>query len=172
MIRRTIQGVFESEADLTRAAQAARQEGWPIVDIYTPYALHGTAKILGIRRSRLPRAAFVFGALGVALAFWFQFWVSASDWPLNVGGRPWNSLPAFVPVAFETMVLFAGVGIVLTWIFVSGLFPGKRAVLPAVGVTDDRFVLVVQSTPHLDPQSARRLFQGCNASRVEEGEGL
>jgi len=172
MSRRTFQGVFEREEDLLQAAETISAEGWHIVDIYTPYPLRGTARVLGLRRSRLPRAAFVFGALGVSLALWFQFWVSAWDWPINVGGRPWNSLPAFVPVTFEMMVLFAGLGVVLSWLLVCGLFPGKTAVLPAAGLTDDRFVLQVQEPgPQADAEAIRRLFQECHASDVEESEG-
>jgi hypothetical protein len=126
---------------------------------------------LGLKRSRLPRAAFVCGMLGLAVAFWFQFWVSAFDWPLNVGGRPWNSLPAFVPVAFEMMVLFAGLGVVLTWLLVSRLYPGRTAVLPSSRVTDDSFVLEVQDPrPEADAASLRQLFRECHARGFEERE--
>jgi hypothetical protein len=171
MTRRTIQGVFAREDDLLRAARTAQREGWRIVDIYAPYAMHETARLLGLERSRLPRAAFVFGLMGVALAFWFQYWVSAFDWPLNVGGRPWNSLPAFVPVAFEMMVLCGGLGIVLTWLIVCRLYPGKKAVLPSPLVTDDHFVLEVEGPgPDADPNIIRRLFQDCRASDLKEME--
>jgi hypothetical protein len=171
MTRRTIQGVFEREDDLVRAAESARKLGWPIVDIYTPYPLHETAHLLGLRRSRLPRAAFAFGLLGTGLALWFQFWVSAWDWPLNVGGRPWNSLPAFVPVTFEMMVLCAGLGMVLTWLVVCRLFPGKAARVPSPRVTDDRFVLeVVAPEPGADPEVIRRLFRECRARELAERE--
>jgi Protein of unknown function (DUF3341) len=172
MGQRTLQGVFDREEDLLNAAESVNREGWKIVEIYTPYPVHGTAKVLGLARSRLPRAAFLFGALGVGLALWFQFWASAWDWPINVGGRPWNSLPAFVPVTFEMMVLFAGLGVVLSWLLVCRLFPGKTAVLPAPRVTDDRFVLQVQEQgPQANVEVCRRLFQECHASDVEEREG-
>ena len=171
MTRRIIQGVFEREEDLVRAAETVNRAGWGIVDIYTPYAMHETSRLLGLARSRLPRAAFVFGALGVSLALWFQFWASAWDWPINVGGRPWNSLPAFVPVAFEMMVLFAGLGVVLAWLVLCRLFPGKKAVLSSPRVTDDRFVLEVQkSGPESDPEAIRRLLRECHASDLEERE--
>jgi hypothetical protein len=171
MTRRTIQGVFEREDDLIRAAEAARRQGWRIVDIYTPYPMHETAHLLGLPRSRLPRAAFVFGALGIGIALWFQFWVSAFDWPLNVGGRPWNSLPAFVPVAFEMMVLFAGLGVVLTWLLVSRLYPGKKADLASPRVTDDCFVLEIQGPgSEADPEVIHRLFRECHASDWQETE--
>jgi hypothetical protein len=171
MTRRTIQGVFDREADLIRAAESAKREGWRIVDIYTPYPMHETARLLGLARSRLPRAAFVFGLSGVGLAFWFQFWVSAFDWPLNVGGRPWNSLPAFVPVAFEMMVLFAGLGVVLTWLVVSQLYPGKKPDLASPKVTDNCFVLQIQEPgPQADPEVMRRLFREYHASALKETE--
>ena len=169
MNQRTFLATFEREDDLLRAAESARQQGWRIVDIYTPYPVHGTAQVLGLSRSRLPRAAFLFGLMGLAVAFWFQFWASAYDWPLNVGGRPWNSLPAFVPVAFEMMVLFSGLGVVLAWLLVCRLFPGKSAAVPSPRVTDDRFVLEVQeASPNADPEGVRRLLRECNASDVEE----
>jgi Protein of unknown function (DUF3341) len=171
MTHRTMQGVFEREADLLRAAELVNQQGWRIVDIYTPYPVHETARLMGLGRSRLPYAAFAFGALGVGLAFLFQFWVSAWDWPINVGGRPWNSLPAFVPVAFEMMVLFAGLGVVLTWLLVSRLYPGRTAVLPSSRVTDDSFVLEVQDPgPEADAASLRQLFRECHACGFEERE--
>src|SRR5262249_45621662 len=102
-------------------------------------------------------------------ALWFQFWSSATDWPLNVGGRPWNSLPAFVPVAFETMVLFAGFGVAIAWLVRCGLYPGKKAILPATGLTDDRFALVLR---HPDPAvgyaTIRDVFAICHALEVGE----
>jgi molybdopterin-containing oxidoreductase family membrane subunit len=105
------------------------------------------------------------------LALWFQFWASAQDWPINVGGRPWNSLAAFVPAAFETMVLFAGLGVVLTWLLRSRLYPGRAAILPAPGVTDDRFVLQVQNPePEDEAASLRQLLRACHARGFEESE--
>lgn len=169
MNKRIYLGIFEREEDLLQAAQSARQEGWLIRDIYSPYPIHGVARVLALPRSRLPRAAFVFGLMGLALAFWFQFWVSAIDWPINVGGRPWNSLPAFVPVAFEMMVLCAGLGVVLTWLVICRLYPSKQPVQPSSRVTDDRFVLEVQeSAKTADPEGIRRIFQEYNACAVEE----
>ena len=180
MSDQTIQGVFQREEDLVRAAEASRRAGWRIVDIYSPYPVHGSDRMMGLPRSRLPRAALAFGTLGLAFAFWFQFWVSAFDWPINIGGRPWNSLPAFVPVTFEMMVLFAGFGVVLTWLLVCRLFPGKTVVVPVRGVTDDRFVVEVQEPLRgewgagmKEPASfeaMRRLFQECHADAVFASE--
>ena len=77
---------------------------------------------------------------------WFQHWTAAISWPLNVGGKPWNSLPSDAPVAFESAVLLAGFGSVFALFAVSRLFPGKHAQIVHPRVTDDRFVLVIDET--------------------------
>jgi mono/diheme cytochrome c family protein len=100
-----------------------------------------------------------------------QFWTSAVYWPLNVGGRPWNSLPAFVPVTFELMVLCAGLGVVATFLVVSRLYPGKGTRLPYPGVTDNRFVLVLKETDAaFDAGATRRLLEHHGAVHTEERE--
>ena len=65
------------------------------------------------------------------------------DWPIDVGGKPWDSLPAFAPVAFETTVLLAGLATVFGLLLRSGLVPGRKATFTDLGVTDDRFALIV-----------------------------
>jgi hypothetical protein len=111
----------------------------------------------------------VGGAAGLGLALWFQFWSTAQDWPLNVGGRPWNSLPAFAPVAFECMVLLGGFGLVFAWLFRCRLYPGKKAVPPMAGLTDDRFAFVLCA---LDAPAAlasvRQVLDDCHAVDVQE----
>lgn len=171
MSGRFVVGSFEREEDLLQAARQVRACGWRVHDAYTPYAVHGLAEVLGWKRSRLPRACFVCGLSGAALALWFQYWANNESWPMNVGGRPWQSLPAFVPVVFETMVLFGGLGLVLAWLIVCRLYPGKKAVLPVPQVGDNRFALVVEeSGPSFDPEAARQLFLSCHAVSVEERE--
>jgi mono/diheme cytochrome c family protein len=171
MSERVFLGVFDGEEGLLRATRAVRERGWRVRDVYTPYAVHGLDEALGLPSSRLSRFCLVCGAVGVALAFWAQYWTMTIDWPLNVGGRPWNSLPAFVPVAFELMVLFAGFGVVLAFLGVSRLFPGKRAVLPVDGVTRDRFALLVtEGDAAFDPAAIRPIFEDCGAVSTEERE--
>ena len=124
---RVIVGSFTAEEDVLGAARAARQHGFRIADAYTPYAVHGLDRAMGLRPSRLPWACFAFGLIGAASALSSQFWAMTTSWPMNVGGKPWNSLPAYVPVTFEVMVLLAGLGVVLAFFLRSRLFPGKRA---------------------------------------------
>ena len=116
---------FGSEHDVLEATKTAHQQGFSIQDVYTPFPVHGMDDAMGLKASRLPIICFVFAICGAIFAIIFQFWVSAVDWPINVGGRPWNSWPAFVPVAFEIMVLCAGLGTVAVLFLRCGLYPGK-----------------------------------------------
>jgi hypothetical protein len=123
-----------------------------------------------LRRSRLTWIAFVAGAAGLFFGLGLQVWTSAYDWPLNVGGKPFNSFPLFIPVAFELTVLFSGliaIGVLLLrnrlWLF------SRRLVFDRV--TDDRFVIVLkQSDASFDIHRAMELFSRYNAIKVIEGD--
>jgi hypothetical protein len=169
VIQNTFLASFAQEEHLLDAIREVQKRNWTVVDVYAPYPVHGLEEVLRWPRSRLPVACFFGGLLGVVLATWFQFWSTATDWPLNVGGRPWNSLPAFVPVIFESMVLLAGFGVVFAWMARCGLYPGKVARLPMTGLTDDRFVLALcgPASP-LDGEALRQVLQDCHAINTEE----
>jgi hypothetical protein len=160
---------FAREEQLLRAVNLVQQHHYQIVDLYTPYPIHGLEHALNWPRSRLPVACFLSGLFGVVFATWFQFWASGTSWPLNVGGRPWNSLPAFVPVIFECMVLLAGFGVVFAFLARCGLYPGKPAALPVAGITDDRFIMVISGPDHDAEENAiRQIMRDCHAINLEE----
>jgi hypothetical protein len=143
MSERLMLAVFEHEDDLLGATEAVRRKGLQIVDVFTPYAVHGLDRAMGLAPSRLTWVCFVCGMLGALGMLWFEHWTAAISWPINVGGKPWNSLPSDVPVAFEAAVLLAGFGSVFALLGVSRLYPGKGAQTIDPRVTDDRFVLVI-----------------------------
>jgi hypothetical protein len=171
MSRKIILGSFANEEQLLEAVRAVQKHDWQIIDVYAPYPVHGLEELLGWRRSWLQAAALLGGVVGAGFALWFQFWASARDWPINVGGRPWNSLPAFVPVAFESMVLLAGLVLVFAWLFRCGLYPGADGRLAMPGVTDDRFALAVRD-PGLPagPDAVRQVLQQYRALGLAEQE--
>ncbi len=151
---------FESEEDLKAAVRAARQGQYVIADVFTPYAVHGMDEAMGLAPSRLSWVCLLFAGLGAGSALYFQYWVSSIDWPLNVGGKPFNSLPAFVPVTFELAVLFAGLGTVAALLARCRLFPGKRPAMPDPRVTDDCFVMLLAETDAaFDPQLVRGMCE-------------
>jgi hypothetical protein len=169
MSRRFLVASFESEDDVLAATRAARAAGLRVLDTYTPYPVHGLDEAQGVRRSRLPYLCFTAAIVGAALKLWFEYWTATVDWPVNVGGKPWDSLPAFIPVTFEVMVLSAGLSTVLAFLVVSRLRPGRRAALPAPRITDDRFALELEeSDAAFDVARVRQMMQRHNAVAVEE----
>lgn len=169
MNTRKLLGFFDHEDDILDAARAVRRAGFTVADVYAPYAVHGLDKALGLEPSRLPRVCFALGLCGAALKVWFEIWTSAHDWPINVGGKPFNSLPAFIPVTFEMMVLFAGVSTVFAFFLVARLFPGRMPTAPDPRVTDDHFVIVIeQSDAAFDPDAVRLLLEEFHVRKVEE----
>jgi hypothetical protein len=161
---------FEKEDEILSATRAARENGFRIVDVFAPYAVHGLDSAMGLRPSRLSWACLACGLFGVTFGLTFQFWTMTRSWPMNVGGKPWNSLPAYVPITFEIMVLLAGFGVVLALLLRCGLFPGKQAVTPIPTVTNDRFVLVLATEQASEREAARQLLHDFHPALLEERE--
>ncbi|MFC1758598.1 DUF3341 domain-containing protein [Planctomycetota bacterium] len=143
MSDRVLLATFDHEDDLLAATEAVRKKGLRIVDAFTPYAVHGLDRAMGLKPSRLTWVCFACGMVGALGMLWFEHWSAAVSWAIDVGGKPWNSLPSDVPVAFEAAVLLAGFGSVFALLAVSRLFPGKQPRIVNPRVTDDRFVLVI-----------------------------
>ena len=171
MNRRVLIGVFATEESILAVTDAARRRGLKIVDVFAPYAVHGLDRAMGLERSKLPWVCFALGLFGASFKVWFEYWTTATDWPLNVGGKPWNSLPAFVPITFEVMVLFAGISTVLAFFGMSRLWPGRKPALLDPRVTNDRFALVLeQDNAAFDVEEMEAFLKEHQAIRVEERE--
>lgn len=169
MSRHVVVATFEHEEDLLLATASARQQGLSIVDAFTPFAVHGMDHAMGLRPSRLTWVCFAFGLTGAICMLWFEHWTATTSWPVDVGGKPWNSLPSDVPVAFEAAVLLAGFGSVLALLAVSHLYPGKRTQTIRPRVTDDRFVLVIDETDaQFDFHRVNDLMRAARAIQVEQ----
>jgi len=158
---RRLMAVFEQPEQVVEAARQARGAGYTIADAFVPFAVHGLDEAMGLRRSRLTWVCFAAALTGGTVAMSFQVWSSTASWALNVGGKPFASLPAFLPITFELTVLTAALVSAATFLLRSRLFPGKDApVLPRV--TDDRFVLVVET----DAVAAEALMRQAGAIEV------
>ncbi|MCI0555531.1 MAG: DUF3341 domain-containing protein, partial [Anaerolineae bacterium] len=112
---------FENLSDLVVAARRAREEGYRKMDAYTPFPVEGLAEALGFHRTRLPLLVLIGGLIGCAGGFLLQYYLSAIDYPLNIGGRPLNSWPSFIPVTFELTILVAALTAVLGMLALNGL---------------------------------------------------
>ena len=169
MSHRVLLATFAHEADLIAATKAVREHGLRIVDAFTPYAVHGLDGAMGLKQSRLTWVCFVCAMTGALGMLWFEHWAASVWWPIDVGGKPWNSLPSDVPVAFEAAVLLAGFGSVFALFGVSRLFPGKQTTPIHPRVTDDRFVLVIdESDAAFDAAQVRRMLLKFDVVETEE----
>ena len=169
MSRRVLVATFEREEDILAVTRAVRRRNLSIVDVYAPYAVHGLDKAIGLPPSRLPWVCFLLGLVGAAAKVGFEYWASWIDWPINVGGKPWESLPAFVPLTFEIMVLFAGLSTVFAFLVLSRLWPGRKATPPTLRTTNDQFALVLEQTGgNFNFPEIREMLRGFHAVEVEE----
>ncbi len=137
---------FENDEKMLHAAQKVHAKRITIYDIFTPYPMHGLDELLEIKRSRLPIVTFFAGLTGFAVALSFQYWTSVVSWPINVGGKPFNSLPAFIPITFELTVLIGALTTVGAFLYKGKLFPGQQPKLFDELVTDNQFVIAIETS--------------------------
>jgi len=169
MSRRVLIASFEHEQDVLKATDEVRRRGLRIIDVFTPYPVHGIDRAMGLKPSKLTWVCFVCGLVGAVGMLCFQHWANAVSWPIDIGGKPWNSLPAELPVGFEMMVLLAGFGSVFALFAVCRLFPGAKPKNLMPRATDDRFVLVLdQDAAPFDIQQLETLLADHDVVTVEE----
>lgn len=114
-------GIFLKESTVLKAAAKVRESGFIKFDAITPYPVHGMEEACGIKRSWIPYVTFTAGCLGLLAALGLVYYTSVIDWPINVGGKPMFSLPAFIPIMFELTVLFAALSSVGALFYICGM---------------------------------------------------
>lgn len=171
MVRAVTYASFCDDKALLHAAKELKSRGISLVDAYTPFPVHGLDEVLGESRSRLPIVCFIAASIGCAVSMWFQIWTSAQDWPINVGGKPLASIPAFIPVTFEVTVLLGGLVSVAAFFFRSRLFPGKAVSMPDRNVTSDGFWIAVEhQAAKVDSVVLSHTLQKLGASHIQYEE--
>lgn len=138
-----VYGHFTDELDLLSAVKELQNKGIRIADVRTPFPVHGLDAVLKFPRSNLPKVAFLAGLIGGVLGLFFQIWVFTKGWPLNFGGKPFLSIPSFIPVTFELTVLFAAFAMGIAFLLRSNLGPGKIPDIYDEEVTDDHFQIIL-----------------------------
>lgn len=164
-------GEFESVDEILAAAEKVKNSGYTKWDCYTPMPVHGLDQAMGVKETRLPWVVLFMGLTGGSLGLLMQFWMNGIDYKMIISGKPMNSLPASIPVVFETTVLFAALtAFFCMWIF-NGLpkwFSPLSRVERFARATDDRFfVAIAANDPNFDVNTTSKLLEGCGAAAIE-----
>lgn len=171
-----IMAEFAHKEGLLASIYALRNRGLSHMDAYTPYPVHEAASALALPKSPIPWIALAAGALGGALAYGLQWWVNVVEYPLNVGAQPLHTVPAFVPITFELIILFAGVTTFLAVLFIRGIPKLWDPVFEVEGferATIDRYWLRVDDTdPVFDRALIEQVLAEQGALKVVLMEGL
>lgn len=138
-----IVGVFSDHDILIKAVKNLRGQGVKIYEVFSPYPVHHLEDALGYKRSWMPRAAFMFGLLGLILAILMQTLMMGVDWPMIIGGKPYISIPDFVPVSFEATVLLSAFGMAFTFFGYRALHPFKVPRVFDRRSTDDKHIMAI-----------------------------
>ena len=168
-----VMAVFDTPDAVKRAAASLRDSGFRRFEAYTPYPIEGLDHIIHPGPQLfLPLLMFVAAVLGAAWGYWIQYWDEALNYPLNVGGRPYNSWPAFVVATFEFMLLASVAAGFFGLLAKSRLPKLYHPVFEADAferASRDRFVICVEaSDPAFDPASVRSAFEQLGAETIEE----
>jgi hypothetical protein len=165
---------FETPGRLIAATTQARAAGYRRMDAYAPYPIEDLTHALGHHRSRLPLLVLIGGLLGCAAGLGLQWWVNNVAYPLNIGGRPVSSWPAFIPVTFEMTILFASLTAVLGMLALNGLPRPYHPVFNAPrfsAASRDRYFLCIEAAdPRFDVWGTRSFLEEMGPTEVSDVE--
>ena len=164
--------VFDKVDEFLKAAAGVRDAGYTKWDTHTPFVIHGLDAAMGVKKTILPYIVFIGGLTGTAAGILLQWWTNAVDYPYLISGKPLFSLPANIPVAFETTILFAAISALVGMLALNGL---PRLYHPLFRnptfkrATDDHFFISIEAgDPKFDSDSTRELLESLSGRPVEE----
>jgi hypothetical protein len=163
---------FETARQLLQAAAKTRDAGYRKIDAYAPFPVEGLSEALGLRRNYVSLVTLIGGLLGGLTGFGFQYWVNVISYPLNIGGRPLNSWPAFIPVTFELTILGASTFAVFGMLAMNKLphpyHPVFNVARFARASTDRFFICIESADPKFNVAEATSFLQSLGAQYVTE----
>jgi hypothetical protein len=161
---------FGNPDHLVEATERAYAAGYRRMDAYTPFPVEGLADALGMRRSWVPRIVLTFGFIGALSGYLFEYLTMGVWYPLNIGGRPYNSIPSFIPVTFEVGILFAALSAVISVLILNRLPEPYHPVFNVpefARASTDRFFLAIDSTdPQFNQTRTTEFLRGLGAREV------
>ena len=165
---------FDDPTAVVAATRRAYEEGYRRMDAYSPYPIEALSEAVGPHKERLPLIVLIGGIAGMLGGFGMQYYVAVMNYPLNVGGKPLFSWPAFIPITFETTVLGAAMAAIFGMLALNGLPEPYHPVFNAPNfalATRDRFFLVIESRdPKFDREATTNFLRGLGAQEVADVE--
>src|SRR5207244_8730306 len=165
---------FDEPTTIVVAARRAHEEGYRRMDAYSPFPIEELTEAIGFTHTKLPLIVLIGGIVGCLGGFTLCYWVSAIAYPLNIGGRPLNSWPAFIPVTFECTILLAALAAVLGMLALNGLPQPYHPVfnVPSFALASrDRFFLCIEAAdPKFDISRTRAFLEGLGPRAISEVE--
>jgi Protein of unknown function (DUF3341) len=163
---------FASAQDLVNAARRTHEAGYRKIDAYSPFPVEELAEAIGFHKNYVPLVALIGAITGGVLGYLMQYWIAVVNYPINVGGRPNHSWPAFIIVTFEMTILFGAISAVFGMLALNGLPMPYHPVfhVPRFAfATKDRFFLIVFSTdPKYDAQGTRQFLESLQPQSISE----
>jgi Protein of unknown function (DUF3341) len=167
-----IMAEFDSASDLVAAARKTHEAGYRKIDAYSPFPVEELAEAIGFHKNGVPLVTLIGALIGGISGYLMQYWIAAISYPINVGGRPFHSWPAFIVVTFEMTILFGGIAAVFGMLALNGLPMPYHPVfnVPRFAMaTKDRFFLIVfSSDPKYNPTDTRRFLEGLSPRSISE----
>ena len=165
---------FDDPTAVVTAARRAHEEGYRQMDAYSPYPIEALSEAIGFHKNRLPLIVLIGGILGCAGGFALQYYVSVINYPLNVGGKPLLSWPAFIPITFETTILGAAMAAIFGMLALNGLPEPYHPVfnVPNFALASrDRFFVVIEARdPKFDREQTTQFLRSLGAQEVTDVE--
>ncbi len=163
---------FHTAEELIEAVHKVHDAGFRRVDAFTPYPIEEVSHALDLPRSKVPLIVLGGGLTGLAAGYMLQYWSQVIEYPMNIGGRPFHSWPAFIVPTFEMTILFAALAAVLGMFALNGLPEPYHPVfnVPRFALASrDRYFLVIEARdPKFDPEETRRVLLDLHASEVSD----
>lgn len=167
-----VMGEFDDARVILEAAERAYAAGYRKMDAYSPFPVHGLDEAIGFHKSRLPLIVLIGGLIGALGGFGMQYFASVIDYPLNIGGKPLNSWPAFIPVTFECTILAAALAAILGMLGLNGLPEPYHPVFHVPRfefASSSHFFLCIEATdPKFDAAETRLFLETAGAREVTD----